>query len=138
MLVIFSPIERGGVQTHFSHKPNLHYHPKYISVIIMISVSGGYERPLVQSGTSGSSNGLSQTGSLIFAAGACYENPNGLGFYKNPLAAPKLPERDDSLERHPGDLLDLSLYDNPSSPTSGSGNGRFKIVYALNNAVNPQ
>lgn len=83
-------------------------------------VSGGYERPLVQSGTSGSSNGLSQTGSLIFAAGACYENPNGLGFYKNPLAAPKLPERDDSLERHPGDLLDLSLYDNPSSPTSGS------------------
>ena len=58
----------------------------------------------------------------MFAAGACYENPNGLGFYENPLAAPKLPERNDSLEKRPGDLLDSSLYDNPSSPTSGSGN----------------
>ena len=94
----------------------------------MISVSGGYDRPLAQSSTSGSSNGLSPSGSLIFAAGACYENPDSLGFYKNPLAAPKLPERDDSLERHPADLLDSSLYDNPSSPTSGSGNEWFKIA----------
>ena len=88
----------------------------------MISVSGGYDRPSVRSSTSGSSNGLSQSGSLMFAAGACYENPNGLGFYENPLAAPKAPQRNDSLERHPGDLLDSSLYDNPWSPTSGSGN----------------
>lgn len=87
----------------------------------LISVSGGYDKPSVCSSTSGSSNGLSQTGSLIFAAGACYENPNGLGFYKNPLAVPKAPVRNDSLEKHPGDLLDLSLYDNPSSPTSESG-----------------
>jgi len=87
----------------------------------MMSVSDGYDRPSVRSSKAGSSNGLSQSGSLMFAAGACYENPNGVGFYENPLAAPKLPERNDSLERHPGDLLDSSLYDNPSSPTTGSG-----------------
>ena len=116
----------------------VNYHAKYISGTIMISVSGGYDRPLAQSSTSGSSNGLSPSGSLIFAAGACYENPDGLGFYKNPLAAPTVPERDDSLERRPTDLLDLSLYDNPSSPTSGSGNQWFKIVSTLNNAVKPR
>lgn len=97
----------------------------------MISVPAGYERPSVQSSTSGSSNGLSQSGSLKFAAGACYENPNGLGFYENPLAAPKAPTRNDSLERHPGYLLDSSLYENPSSPTSASGNEWFCLCLDL-------
>ena len=84
----------------------------------MISFSGDYDNPLTRSSTA-SSNGMSQAGSLKFAAGACYENPDGVGFYENPLAAPKVPNRSDSLERHPIDLLDSSVYDNPSSPTSG-------------------
>lgn len=103
-------------------KPTPHHLPKYINGTIIFSVPAGYERPSVQSSASGSSNGLSQSGSLMFAAGASYENPNGVGFYENPLAAPKAPTRNDSLERHPGDLLDSSLYDNLSSPTSASGN----------------
>ena len=65
----------------------------------------------------------------MFAAGACYENPDGAAFYENPLAAPKAPDRSDSLERHPVDLLDSSVYDNPSSPTSGSGSEWFCFVY---------
>ncbi|XP_078373268.1 SHC-transforming protein 1-like isoform X2 [Oculina patagonica] len=82
------------------------------------SVSGDYDNPSLRSSASARSNGVSQTGSLMFAAGACYENPDGVGFYENPLAAPKAPNRSDSLERHPIDLLDSSVYDNPSSPTS--------------------
>lgn len=84
----------------------------------------------------GSSNGLSQIGSLIFVVGVCYENFNGLGFYKNFLVVLKLFERDDSLERYLGDLLDLLLYDNLFFLIFGLGNGWFKIVYVLNNVVN--
>ena len=91
-------------------------------VLLFISVTGNYEKPsAARSSTSGSSNGVSQTGSLMFAAGACYENPDGAGFYENPLAAPKAPNRNDSLERHPIDLLDSSLYDNPNFPTTIPG-----------------
>lgn len=83
-----------------------------------IKERGDYEHP---SERSNSRNGVNQSGSLMFAAGACYENPNGAAFYENPLATPRVPDRSDSLERHPLDLQDSSLYDNPSSPRSGSG-----------------
>lgn len=82
-----------------------------------IQHKGDYENP---SARSNSRNGVNQPGSLKFAAGACYENPNGAAFYENPLAAPGVPDRSDSLERHPVDQLDFSTYANPSSPPSGS------------------
>lgn len=81
-----------------------------------------YDNALATSGAFGNSNGIAgQTASLPFAAGPCYEDPDKVAFYENPLAAPKVPQRNDSLEEHPGDPKDSSLYDNPNSPMDGSG-----------------
>ena len=83
---------------------------------------GDYDNALATSGAFGNSNGIAgQTASLPFAAGPCYEDPDKLAFYENPLAAPKVPQRNDSLEEHPGGPTDSSLYDNPNSPMDGSG-----------------
>ncbi|KAM7428020.1 SHC (Src y 2 domain containing) transforming protein [Porites harrisoni] len=80
-----------------------------------------YNNALATSGAFGNSNGIAgQTASLPFAAGPCYEDPDKVAFYENPLAAPKVPQRNDSLEEHPGDPKDSSLYDNPNSPMDGS------------------
>lgn len=81
-----------------------------------------YDNALATSGAFGNRNGIAgQTASLPFAAGPCYEDPDKVAFYENPLAAPKVPQRNDSLEEHPGDPKDSSLYDNPNSPMDGSG-----------------
>ena len=80
-------------------------------------------------GGSTKSNGISQTGSLVFAAGPCYENPDNAAFYENPLAAPKVPHRGDSLEDHHGGIRDSSVYDDPSSPTGGSGIGLYYLSF---------
>lgn len=110
-----------------------HYFPIFFKSVFWISyhfeffhftVAGirDYDNALATSGAFGNSNGIAgQTASLPFAAGPCYEDPEKVAFYENPLAAPKVPQRNDSLEEHPGDPKDSSLYDNPNSPMDGSG-----------------
>jgi len=83
-------------------------------------VSGDYDNPSVLTGASGNRNGINPTASLPFAAGACYDNPDNTAFYENPLAAPRVPQRSDSLENHPAGFKNFSPYDNPSSPSGGS------------------
>lgn len=110
-----------------------HYFPIFFTSVLWISYHfeffhftfpgiRDYDNALATSGAFGNSNGIAgQTASLPFAAGPCYEDPDKVAFYENPLAAPKVPQRNDSLEEHPGDPKDSSLYDNPNSPMDGSG-----------------
>lgn len=91
-----------------------------LKTLLNVLVSGGYDNPSELTGASGNRNGLSYANSLKFAAGPCYESPDNSAFYENPLAAPQLPQRSDSLEQHLPGFKD-SPYDNPSSPTSTSG-----------------
>lgn len=86
-----------------------------ITTIVFFLVSGDYDNPSDLVGASVNRNGLSTTGSLKFAAGACYDNPDNTAFFENPLSAPRAPQRNDSLEQHPAGFGD-STYDNPSSP----------------------
>lgn len=87
-------------------------------------VSGDYDNPSDLVGASVNRNGLSTTGSLKFAAGACYDNPDNTAFFENPLSAPRAPQRNDSLEQHLAGFGD-STYDNPSSPKDQGGWARF-------------